>query len=63
MSLVTQSITEPGEYSSGMAVQETRQWRRNAARLRQLDELARRVIQLEKAAPGAASDASTKDTE
>ena len=63
MSLVTQSITQPGEYSSGMAVQETRQWRRNAARLRQLDELARRVIALEKAAPGAASDASTKDTE
>lgn len=43
MSLVTASITEPGEYSSGMAVQDSRSWRRNAARFRQLDQLARRM--------------------
>jgi len=43
MSLVTASITEPGEYSSGMAVQDSRSWRRNAARFRQLDALARKM--------------------
>lgn len=43
MSLVSHSIHEPGEYSSGIPVQETRQWRRNAARLRRLDRLARRI--------------------
>ena len=46
MSLVTSSITEPGEYSSGMPVQESRAWRRNGARFRQLDELARRMAAL-----------------
>lgn len=48
MSLVTQSITEPGEYSSGMPVQDTRSWRRNAARFRQLDQLARKMGALAK---------------
>ena len=43
MSLVTQSITEPGEYSSGMPVQDSRSWRRNAARFRQLEALARKM--------------------
>lgn len=45
MSLVSHSIHEPGDYSSGIPVQETRQWRKNAARLRRLDRLARRVEQ------------------
>ena len=48
MSLVTQSITEPGEYSSGMPVQESRLWRRNGARFRQLDLLARKIGALSK---------------
>ncbi len=43
MSLVTHSLTTPGSYSSGVPLQETRDWRRNAARFRHLDELARRV--------------------
>ncbi|GGA77859.1 UDP-3-O-acylglucosamine N-acyltransferase [Arenimonas soli] len=43
MSLVTASITEPGEYASAMAAQEARRFRRNAARFRQLDALARRM--------------------
>ena len=43
MSLVTHSIHAAGEYSSGTPIQENRQWRRNAARFRHLDELARRV--------------------
>ena len=48
MSLVTRSITEPGEYSSGSPLQNNRDWRKNAARFRQLDQLARRVAKLEK---------------
>jgi UDP-3-O-[3-hydroxymyristoyl] glucosamine N-acyltransferase len=48
MSLVTQSITRPGEYSSGMPVQESRLWRRNGARFRQLDQLARKIGALSK---------------
>lgn len=43
MTLVTHSIHEPGEYSSGTPMMENRQWRRSAARFRQLDALARKV--------------------
>jgi len=43
MSLVTRSITEPGEYSSGTPLQRNRDWRRNAARFKQLDQLARKI--------------------
>lgn len=43
MSLVTHSIRESGEYSSGTPIQPNRQWRRNAARFKHLDELARRL--------------------
>lgn len=43
-SLVTHSIDTPGQYSSGVPLQESRQWRRNAARFRQLDALARRIL-------------------
>ena len=43
MSLVTHSITEPGEYSSGTPLQPNREWRRNAARFKQLDRLARKI--------------------
>ncbi|TDK26091.1 UDP-3-O-(3-hydroxymyristoyl)glucosamine N-acyltransferase [Luteimonas aestuarii] len=43
MSLVTGSIREPGEYSSGTPLMDNREWRRNAARFRQLDRLARDV--------------------
>ncbi|MEO8746446.1 MAG: UDP-3-O-(3-hydroxymyristoyl)glucosamine N-acyltransferase [Rhodanobacter sp.] len=47
-SLVTHSIREPGEYSSGVPLQDNRQWRRNAARFKNLDEFARRLSALEK---------------
>ena len=43
MSLVTHSIREAGEYSSGTPIQESRLWRRNAARFKHLDKLARQV--------------------
>ncbi|MGO1720201.1 MAG: UDP-3-O-(3-hydroxymyristoyl)glucosamine N-acyltransferase [Luteimonas sp.] len=48
MSMVTHSITEPGEYSSGLPAVPARDWRRSAVRLRQLDALARRVTAIEK---------------
>ncbi|AXK71577.1 UDP-3-O-(3-hydroxymyristoyl)glucosamine N-acyltransferase [Lysobacter sp. TY2-98] len=41
MSLVTHSIREPGEYSSGTPLMDNRAWRRAAARFRQLDRLFR----------------------
>nr|WP_240151569.1 UDP-3-O-(3-hydroxymyristoyl)glucosamine N-acyltransferase [Oleiagrimonas citrea] len=47
-SLVTHSIREPGEYSSGVPLQENRLWRRNAARFKKLDEYARRLTALER---------------
>jgi UDP-3-O-[3-hydroxymyristoyl] glucosamine N-acyltransferase len=48
MSLVTRSITEPGEYSAALPAQDARTWRRTGARLRQLDELARKISALTK---------------
>lgn len=48
MSLVTHSIREPGVYSSGTPLTDNRTWRKNAARFKQLDTLARRIP----AAPG-----------
>ncbi len=51
MSLVTHSIRESGEYSSGTPIQESRLWRRNAARFKRLDELARQVSDIEKGTP------------
>ena len=43
MSLVTHSIREPGEYSSGTPLMDNRGWRKSAARFKQLDALARRL--------------------
>src|SRR5690348_12848362 len=48
MTLVTHSIRESGVYSSGAPIEENRAWRRNAARMRQLDGMARRIAALEK---------------
>jgi len=48
MTLVSRSITEPGAYSSGTAFEPHKQWKRNAVRFRQLDELTKRVSELEK---------------
>ncbi|MBS0229843.1 MAG: UDP-3-O-(3-hydroxymyristoyl)glucosamine N-acyltransferase, partial [Proteobacteria bacterium] len=43
MTLVTHSIKTPGEYSSGTPLMDNRSWRKNAARFRQLDRIARRL--------------------
>jgi len=48
MTLVTHNIREPGVYSSGTAVEPNKSWRKNVARFRQLDKLARRVNELMK---------------
>jgi len=42
-SVVRNSIHKPGEYSSGTPLTDNRSWRKNAARFKQLDTLARRV--------------------
>lgn len=48
MTMVTHSITEPGAYSSGTAMQPAGDWKKNAVRFRQLDDLAKRIRALEK---------------
>lgn len=48
MTMVTHSITEPGSYSSGTAMQPAAEWRKSAARIRKIDEMARRLQKLEK---------------
>jgi UDP-3-O-[3-hydroxymyristoyl] glucosamine N-acyltransferase len=47
MSFVTRSVNTPGLYSSGMPLETNTLWKRNMARLRRLDQLARRLHQLE----------------
>lgn len=44
---VRKSIKEPGIYSSGMAVQDNKSWRRMHARLMRLEEMAQRIKVLE----------------
>lgn len=51
MSMVSSSITEAGSYSSGVPLSPTKEWRKNAARFRQLDSLANRIIKLARRAP------------
>lgn len=48
MTMVTKSISEPGSYSSGTAASSTREWRKNAVRFNQLNELAARIKNLER---------------
>jgi UDP-3-O-[3-hydroxymyristoyl] glucosamine N-acyltransferase len=47
MSLVNQSITEPGVYSSGTGLSDTASWRKNIVRFRQLDAIWKQVQSLE----------------
>lgn len=48
MTMVTRSITEPGSYSSGTPMSDTRDWKRNAVRFAQLDRIQKRLAALEK---------------
>lgn len=45
--LVSRSLTKPGSYSSSTPIDDTDNWRKNSARFRTLDVLARRVKKLE----------------
>ncbi|WP_336368066.1 UDP-3-O-(3-hydroxymyristoyl)glucosamine N-acyltransferase [Marinobacter sp. C2H3] len=56
MTLVTGDIRKPGVYSSGTSADTNRQWRKNAVRFRQLDDLARRIRELEKKLQAEARD-------
>ncbi|MFC0444691.1 UDP-3-O-(3-hydroxymyristoyl)glucosamine N-acyltransferase [Pseudidiomarina halophila] len=47
-SMVIKGITEPGVYASGIPAAPHREWRRNGARYRQLDDLFQRVKTIEK---------------
>ncbi|MDF1762790.1 MAG: UDP-3-O-(3-hydroxymyristoyl)glucosamine N-acyltransferase [Oleibacter sp.] len=47
-STITKSITVPGAYASGTAQMPLSEWRKAAARFRNLDDLAKRIHQLEK---------------
>jgi UDP-3-O-[3-hydroxymyristoyl] glucosamine N-acyltransferase len=55
LTMVSHSIREGGVYSGALPLDEARQWRRNAARFRQLDSLAKRLARLERSA-GVAAD-------
>ena len=46
--MVSSSIRKPGVYSSGLPAEEAQRFRRNAARFKHLDELAKRVQKLER---------------
>lgn len=48
MSVVSHSIREPGVYSSGSPLQSNSDWQKNAVRIKQLDQLFRRIKILEK---------------
>lgn len=47
-SMVTRSITEPGVYAGGIPAISHAEWGRNFARIRKLDEMAKRISALEK---------------
>ena len=47
---VASSVTEAGHYSSGTPIQPLRAWLRSASRFTQLDQMARRIAELEKLA-------------
>ena len=48
MTMVTRAINKPGVYGGGMPMDTVENWRKNAARFRQLDSMARRIAELEK---------------
>ncbi|MCY4046143.1 MAG: UDP-3-O-(3-hydroxymyristoyl)glucosamine N-acyltransferase [Cellvibrionales bacterium] len=48
MTMVTKSLSKPGSYSSGTPMMTTRDWKKSAIRFSQLDEMAKRLKQLEK---------------
>ena len=48
MSMVMRPISEPGVYSSGVPAQSNKEWRKMAARVMHIDDMHKRLSQLEK---------------
>ncbi|MGO1247674.1 MAG: UDP-3-O-(3-hydroxymyristoyl)glucosamine N-acyltransferase [Oceanisphaera sp.] len=48
MGMVMRSITEPGIYSSGIPLQPNKEWRKTTARVMRIDDMHKRINQLEK---------------
>jgi len=48
MSMVIKDLKEPGVYSSGTGIQPNAEWRKSIGRLRQLDQMAGRLKEIEK---------------
>ncbi|MBJ7538404.1 UDP-3-O-(3-hydroxymyristoyl)glucosamine N-acyltransferase [Marinomonas transparens] len=48
MSMISKSILRAGSYSSGSGMESTSKWRRSVARIRQLDNMAKKISKLEK---------------
>ncbi|WP_290617940.1 MULTISPECIES: UDP-3-O-(3-hydroxymyristoyl)glucosamine N-acyltransferase [unclassified Arsukibacterium] len=63
MSMVTRSLTEKGVYSSGIPAATNAEWRRNTARLRQVEQLFQRVKQLEQQLEHISHDGKEPSTE
>lgn len=56
--MISASIREPGTYSGSLPAQESRKFRRNAARFAQLDDLAKNIRRLTRNEDEAGSDAT-----
>jgi UDP-3-O-[3-hydroxymyristoyl] glucosamine N-acyltransferase len=61
LSMVSRSIDKPGTYASTLPVDEQRKWRRNVARFRNLDDMYRRLVRIEKRLPGDQSGNGTPE--
>lgn len=48
-SLINRSNKEPGVFSSGTGMQDNKTWRKNVARFRQLDDMAKQIKRLQRA--------------
>jgi len=48
MTIVSKSLRQPGSYSSTTPIDDTKSWRKNSVRFRQLDDMAKRIRLLEK---------------
>lgn len=48
MTMITKSITKAGSYSSGTAFDSSENWKKMAVRLKKIDEMAKRLRELEK---------------
>jgi len=62
-SMVIKSINKSGVFSSGIAADENKKWRRNAIRFSQLDEMAKTIKGLEKQVALLTKDISTKNSD